>query len=216
MRHHRKLTDEERRQIIEASAEGTPAAALARHFGVSPRTIYNTLRKAERPRPARTRTVSARVSARELAGFMAALEKRGITDRAAALRRLVGAADNILMPADQAMIDRLAGWSAEIQAHGAAINHIARGMNEARLRGRPMPYTVEEAATIRAMVVFLFEFIEEFRALWDAKRAAITQEVDEALMGLVGSDGVFGLRPIPDVGVRGGAGLRADGRTWSV
>ena len=31
-----------------------------------------------------------------------------------------------------------------------------------------------------------------------------------------GSDGVFGLRPIPDDGVRGGAALRADGTTWSV
>jgi transposase len=30
------------------------------------------------------------------------------------------------------------------------------------------------------------------------------------------ADGVFGLRPIPDDGVRGGAALRADGRTWSV
>lgn len=29
------------------------------------------------------------------------------------------------------------------------------------------------------------------------------------------SDGVFGLRPIPEDGVRGGAALRADGRTWS-
>lgn len=200
MRHHRKLTDEERRLIIKARAEGTPAAALARRFGVSPRTIYSTLRKAEGPRHARTRTVSARVSDRELEGFMAALEKRGITDRAAALRRLVGAADKILMPADQAMIDRLAGWSADIQTHGAAINQIARKMNEAKLRGRPMPYTVEDDVTIRAMAVSLFEFIEEFRALWDAKRAAIKQEVDEALVGLAkkGSDhesGSFSRKP---------------------
>jgi uncharacterized protein RhaS with RHS repeats len=35
-------------------------------------------------------------------------------------------------------------------------------------------------------------------------------------IGVLGSDGVFGLRPIPDDGVRGGAALRADGRTWSV
>lgn len=43
MRHHRKLTDDERRQIIETRAEGTSAACLARRFGVSVRTIYNTL-----------------------------------------------------------------------------------------------------------------------------------------------------------------------------
>ena len=48
MRHHRKLTDDERRQIIEARAEGTPAAVLAHRFGVSTRTIYNTLRRRQK------------------------------------------------------------------------------------------------------------------------------------------------------------------------
>ena len=46
----------------------------------------------------------------------------------------------------------------------------------------------EDDATIRAMVVFLFDFIEEFRALWDAKRATITQEVDKNLTGLAGKE----------------------------
>ncbi|MFN3847739.1 MAG: helix-turn-helix domain-containing protein, partial [Paracoccaceae bacterium] len=40
MRHHRKLTDDERRQIIEARAAGTPVKALARQFRISRRTIY--------------------------------------------------------------------------------------------------------------------------------------------------------------------------------
>ena len=47
MRHHRKLTDDERRQIIEARAGGTSAAVLAHRFGVSTRTIYNTLSRAK-------------------------------------------------------------------------------------------------------------------------------------------------------------------------
>ncbi|MFT5440332.1 MAG: transposase-like protein [Alphaproteobacteria bacterium] len=109
MRHHRKLTDEERRQIIEARDQGTSAAALARSFGVSPRTIYNTLNRAQALVSIPTRTVTTRVSERELAGFVEALSKRGITDRPAALRRLMGAADNILTPADQAMLDKMKG-----------------------------------------------------------------------------------------------------------
>lgn len=185
MRHHRKLTDDERCQIIEARTGGTSAALLARRFGVSTRTIYNTLSRAKGMRPGRTTTISTRLSARQLAGFQAALARRGITDRAAALHRLMGAADKILMPADQALIDKLAGWSAEIQTHGAAINHTARKMNEAKLQGRPTPYTAEDDVKMRAMATSLFDFIAEFRALWDAKRAAMMQEVGKTLAGLV-------------------------------
>ena len=183
MRHHRKLTDDERRQIIKARAGGMPASALARRFGVSPRTIYNTLSKAEGVHP-RSKTVSTRVSERDLAGFMGALAARGITDYPAALRRLMEAADKILTPADRAMIDKLQCWGVEIQTHGAAINQIARKLNEAKLQGRPMPYTAEDAAKVREMAMLIFEFMEQFQTLWHARRAAMTREVDKALAGL--------------------------------
>ena len=184
MRHHRKLTDDERRQIIEARAEGTPATTLAYRFGVSRRTIYNTLGKAKGARPARTRTISTRVSARELAGFRDGLARRGITDHPAALLRLMGAADILLRPADQGVIDQMQDWGAEISIRGAAINQIARKLNEAKLRGRPIPYTAKDAATIRAFAVFFVAFVEEFRTLWEEKRLAMTREVDKALAGL--------------------------------
>ena len=45
--------------------------------------------------------------------------------------------------------------------------------------------------------------------------AAIAPLVATGMADQLGSDGVFGLRPIPEGGVRGGAALRADGRTWS-
>jgi len=184
MRHHRKLTNDERRQIIEARAEGTPATTLAYRFGVSRRTIYNTLEKAKGARPARTRTISTRVSARELAGFRDGLAKRGITDHRAALRCLIGAADVLLRSADRAMIDQMHTWGAEIATHGAAINHIARKLNEAKLRGSPIPFTAEDMTTIRTFARFFVDFVEEFRALYEERRAAMTREVDKALAGL--------------------------------
>ena len=186
MRHHRKLTDDERCQIIKARAGGAPAANLARRFGVSPRTIYNPLNRAQAPGPTpiRTRTVTMRVSDRDLTGFMAALTKRGITDRAAALRRLMGAADKILMAPDPATAAMLKGWTAEVQSHGAAINQIARKLNEAKLLGRSLPYSAEDEAAIRALIAFTFTLIAEFQALWNAKREAMSREIDEALAGL--------------------------------
>lgn len=184
MRHHRKLTDDERRQIIEARAEGTSAAALARRFGVSTRTIYNTLSRAKGARPALTRTISTRLSARQLAGFQAALDRRGITDQPAALRRLMGAADILLRPVDQVVLDHLQAWGAQVATDGAAVNHIARKLNEAKLRGRPLPFTDDDMTTIRAFAGGLAEFAEAFRILWEAELAAKTREVDKALEGL--------------------------------
>lgn len=185
MRHHRKLTDDERRQIIEARADGTPAKALARQYGVSRRTIYNTLNKAQRARRGRTQTISLRVSRRELAGFQAALSRRCITDQPAALRRLMGAADILLRPVDPVVRDHLQSWGAQVATEGAAVNHIARKLNEAKLRGRPIPFTDDDMTTIRSFAGGLVKFAEEFCILWEAQLAEKTREVDKALEGLV-------------------------------
>lgn len=184
MRHHRKLTDEERSQIIEARAEGTPAAALARRFGVSTRTIHNTLSRAKGARSASTTTISTRLSARQLKGFQAALKRRSITDHPAALRRLMGAAATLLRPVDLVVRDHLQAWSAQVATEGAAINHIARKLNEAKLRGHPMPFTDDDMTTIRTFAGGLIEFAEEFRILWEAQLAEKAREVDKALEGL--------------------------------
>ncbi|MCF8486584.1 MAG: hypothetical protein K9G71_15365 [Rhodobacteraceae bacterium] len=184
MRHHRKLTDEERRQIVKARAGGTPAALLAHRFGVSTRTIYNTLSRADGARPGPTTTISMRLSARQLAALQAALARRGITDQPAALRRLMGSADILLRPADAVVLDHLQAWGTQVATDGAAVNHIARKLNEAKLRGRPIPFTDDDMTTIRTFAGGLVEFAEEFRILWEAQQAAMTREVDKALAGL--------------------------------
>ena len=184
MRHHRKLTNDERRQIIEAHAGGTSVAALARRFGVSSRTIYNTLIRAKGPCPGPTTTISTRLSARQLAGFQAALARRGINDQPAALRRLMGAADTLLRPADPVVRDHLQAWGAQVATDGAAVNHIARKLNEAKLRGRPLPFTDDDMTTIRTFAGRLVECTEAFRILWEAQAAAKTRDVDKALEGL--------------------------------
>ena len=184
MGHHRKLTDDERRQIIEAGAAGTSAAVLAHRFGVSTRTIHNTLSRAKGARPGTTTTISTRLSARQLAGFQAALARRGITNQPAALRRLMGAADIQLRPADPVVLDDLQAWRALVATEGAAVNHIARKLNEAKLRGGPLPFTDDDMTTIRTFARGLVEFAEEFRILWGAQLAAKTREVDKALEGL--------------------------------
>ncbi len=187
MPHHRKLTDTKRRQIIVGRAEGTPATDLARRFNVSRRAIYDTLRRAQDPgtrRTAGSRTVSTRLSDLQLAAFDAGLARRGITDQPAALRRLLGAADILLRPVDPVVLNHLQAWGAQVATDGAAINHIARKLNEAKLRGRPIPYTDDDMTTIRTFAGGLVDFADEFRILWEAQLAATTRQVDKALEGL--------------------------------
>jgi len=199
MRHHRKLTDDERRQIIEARTGGTPAAVLARRFGVSIRTIYNTVSRAKGTRPRLTTTISTRLSARQLAGFQAALARRGITDQPAALRRLMAAADILLRPVDQVVLDHLQAWGAQVATEGAAVNHIARKLNEAKLRGRPLPFSDDDMTKIRTFAGGLMEFAEEFRILWAAQLAEKTREVDKALEGLGAQSEAFADASRPDL-----------------
>lgn len=160
MRHHRKLTDDERRQIIEARAGGTSATLLARRFGISPRTIYNTLSRAKGARPGPTTMFSTRLSARQLPGFQAALAHRGITDQPTALRCLMGAADPVAR-------DHLQAWSAQVTTDGAAVNHITRTLNEAKLRGRALLFTGEDMTKIGTIAGSFVEFAETFHILWE-------------------------------------------------
>ena len=82
------------------------------------------------------------------------------------------------------MRDHLQARGAQVATEGAAVNHIARKLNEAKLRGRSIPFTDDDMTTIRTFATGLAEFAEEFHILWDAQLATKTREVDKALEGL--------------------------------
>lgn len=96
----------------------------------------------------------------------------------------MGAADILLRPADPVVLDHLQAWGAQVATEGAAVNHIARKLNEAKLRGRALPFTDDDMTTIRTFAGGLAEFADGFRILWAAELAAQTREVDKALEGL--------------------------------
>ena len=96
----------------------------------------------------------------------------------------MGAADILLSPVDPVMLGHLQAWRAQVAAEGAVVNHIARKLNKAKLRGRSLPFTDDDMTTIRTFAGGLVEFAEAFRILWEAQLAAKTCEVDKALEGL--------------------------------
>jgi hypothetical protein len=99
----RRLTDQERRQIVRERAKGVSARAISAAPKVSPKTVYNVLvrgRSAVSSNDSRTRVLTMWVTERNLRGFDAALSRREIAHRSDALRCLILAADDILRPDD--------------------------------------------------------------------------------------------------------------------
>lgn len=182
----RRLTDQERRQIVRERAKGVAVRDLAAALKVTPKTVYNVLgrgRSAVSANDSRTRVLTMRVTDRDLRGFDAALARRGIAHRSDAMRCLMLAADDLLRP-DHDMTDELKGMSAALNRVGNNVNQVARRLNEAKLKGERPPYNAASHAEIRDLAVFVFDMADQIHEMFRARRRALDLEVSKALAGL--------------------------------
>ena len=182
----RRLTDQERRQIVRERAKGVSVSAISAALKVSPKTVYNVLgrgRSAVSANDSRTRVLTMRVTDRDLRGFDAALARRGIAHRSDAMRCLMLAADDLLRP-DEGMTDELKGLSAALNRVGNNVNQVARRLNEAKLKGERLPYTLP--AMPRSAISPCWSSTWPTRSRRCSARAAVTLdlEVTKALAGL--------------------------------
>jgi hypothetical protein len=182
----RRLTDQERRQIVRERAKGVSVSAISAVLKVSPKTVYNVLsrgRSAVSANDSRTRVLTMRVTDRDLRGFDAALARRGIAHRSDAMRSLMLAADDLLRP-DEGMTDELRGMSAALNRVGNNVNQVARRLNEAKLKGERLPYTPASHAEIRDLAVLVFDMADQIQEMFRARRRELDLEVSRALAGL--------------------------------
>ncbi len=186
MARSRRLTDQERRQIVRQRAKGVSVRDLATMLNVSSKTVYNVLSHGRTVRSAnesRTRVLTMRVTDCDLRGFDAALSRRGIAHRSDAMRCLMLAADDLLRP-DEAMTEELRAMSAALNRVGNNVNQVARRLNEAKLRGERLPYTAASHAEIRDLAVLVFDMADQIQEMFRARRRALDLEVTKALAGL--------------------------------
>jgi len=184
----RRLTDQERRQIVRERAKGVSVSAISAALEVSPKTVYNVLgrgRSAVSANDSRTRVLTMRVTDSDLRGFDAALARRRIAHRSDAMRCLMLAADDILRP-DEGMTDELRGLSAALNRVGNNVNQVARRLNEAKRKGDRLPYTPTSHAEIRDLAVLVFDMADQIQEMFRARRRTLDLEVTKALAGLVG------------------------------
>ena len=186
MGHSRRLTDQERQQIVRERTKGVAVRDLAIALKVSPKTVYNVLRhgrSAVSANGSRTRVLTMRVTNRDLRGFDAVLSRRGIAHRSDALRCLILAADDILRP-DENMAEELRALSAALNRVGNNVNQVARRLNEAKLKGERLPYTPASHAEIRDLAVLVFDMADQIQEMFRARRRVLDLEVTKALAGL--------------------------------
>jgi hypothetical protein len=182
----RRLTDQERRQIVRERAKGVSVSAISAVLKVSPKTVYNVLsrgRSAVSANDSRTRVLTMRVTDRDLRGFDAALARRGIAHRSDAMRSLMLAADDLLRP-DEGMTDELRGMSAALNRVGNNVNQVARRLNEAKIKGERLPYTLASHVEIRDLAVLVFDMADQIQEMFRARRRELDLEVTKALAGL--------------------------------
>ena len=190
MGHSRRLTDQERRQIVRERAKGVAVRDLAIALKVSPKTVYNVLshgRTAVSANGSRTRVLTLRVTDRDLLGFDAALSRRGIAHRSDAMRCLMLAADDLLRP-DAGLTAEMRAMSAALNRVGNNVNQIARRLNEARLKGERLPYTAASHAEVRDLAAFVFDMADQVQALMRARRRALDLDVTRALAVLTSQE----------------------------
>lgn len=190
MSNSRRLTDQERRQIVRERAKGVSVSAISASLKVSPKTVYNVLsrgRSAVSANDSRTRVLTLRVTDRDLRGFDAALARRGIVHRSDAMRCLMLAADDLLRP-DAGMTDELRNLSAALNRVGNNVNQVARRLNEAKLKGERLPYTSARHAEIRDLAVLVFDMADQIQEMFRARRRVLDLEVTKALAGLARQD----------------------------
>ncbi|MCA0948459.1 ribbon-helix-helix domain-containing protein [Salipiger pacificus] len=186
MSSRRRLSRDERLEIVRESGKGATAKALASKFGVTERTIYYTLRtekERRRENSTRTRQVNVSLTEEELRAFDALLGKHGITNRAEGLRQLIQCANGVFQP-DEHMVSELNAFRAALNRVGNNVTQIAKRMNEANKKGMRPSFGEGSLTQMRSLAGFVLDFADQVHSMAERRRSHLTLTVSAALKEL--------------------------------
>ena len=183
MASRRRLTPEERQEIVRERLKGATYAALASRFGVSERTVYYTLRtEKDRRRDTRIRTkqVSVTLTPEELQGFDEVLARHGVSSRSTGVRLLIQSANGVFQP-DQHLAEELKLFRAALNRVGNNVTQIAKRLNEARAKGIAPVFGDRSLTQLRLLSGFVLDFADQVDALARRRVSHVTLEAHRAL-----------------------------------
>ena len=183
MASRRRLTPEERQEIVRERLKGLTHAALAAKFGVSERTVYYTLRTEKDRRldtRVRTKQVSVTLTPEELQGFDEVLARHGVSSRSAGVRLLIQSANGVFQP-DQHLAEELKSFRAALNRVGNNVTQIAKRLNEARAKGIAPVFGDRSLSQLRLLSGFVLDFADQVDALARRRVSHVTLEDHRAL-----------------------------------
>ena len=144
------------------SCRGAAIKDLAREFGVTTRSIFNTL-KADQSRKlcgrVRSELVNVRLTPEELASFGAVLTRYDIASRAEGLRRLIHASNDLFVSNNE-LVNQMQGLSPSLNLTGNNINQIAQRLNEVKHQGKTPPYGNSAYGQMYALAGQIFDIAD--------------------------------------------------------
>jgi len=186
MTKRKRLTPDQRREIIAAHRRGVPNSVLAKDYEVTARSIQYHVRQAEQGRRdsgIRTETMSVTLTPDEMSAFDAVLAKNGITTRADGIRRLVQGAAGLFQP-DVHLADELASFRGALNRVGNNVTQIAKRMNEANNKGLRPPFSEDELAQMRQLAGFVLRFAKQVDLLARRRVEGMSLTAGDALKEL--------------------------------
>ena len=185
MSHTKRLTEQQRMEIVREAAEGVATSALAARFGVTPRAIQYTLKAdAERQRDTAVPVlaISVKLTQEEMAAFDAVLTASGIETRADGLRRLIQAAGGSFVP-DAHLAAEMARLRAALNEAGNGVAQISKQMTRANRvgQGAELAFSELRLAQIRGLARFVLDAADEIDLLIRRRRDGMRLEATAAL-----------------------------------
>lgn len=184
---HRRLTPNERFEIVRERKKGVSPEALAKRFGVTKRAIYYTVASEKERKDSaaiRDRSLNVKLTEREISAFDDVLRRHQIDNRAVGLRALIRTANGMLGP-DAQLHGELFQSRVALNRIGNNVSQIAKRMNEAKLKGRDQHFSNEDLAEMRQLAGMVMAFGDQLHQIIEGRRAGLEVRVSEALKAAV-------------------------------
>ncbi|WP_371228077.1 helix-turn-helix domain-containing protein [Roseovarius sp. 2305UL8-3] len=180
----KRLTANQKMEIVREAAEGISTAELAERFGVSQRAVQYTLKAdAERQKDTAVATaaVTVKLTPKELAALDAVFSAAGIETRTEGLRRLIQAAGGTFVP-DAQLTAQMERYRVSLHDIGNGVVQLSKRMAEANRMGQgAVVFSDLQLAQLRGLARFILDSADEIDLLVRRRRDAMQLQATAAL-----------------------------------
>ncbi|MEM6275329.1 MAG: transposase [Pseudomonadota bacterium] len=180
----KRLTANQKMEIVREAAEGISTADLSERFGVSQRAIQYTLKAdAERQKDTAVATaaVTVKLTPEELEALDAVFAAAGIETRTDGLRRLIQSAGGTFVP-DTELAQQMERYRTSLHEVGNGVVQLSKRMAEANRTGQgAVVFSDLQLAQLRGLARFILDSADEIDLLVRRRRDAMQLEAAAAL-----------------------------------